>query len=188
MLPLAGESPLGPLLPEHPEELYVGIVLFLIILAVMWKVVVPMFEKTYAERTAAIQGGIQKAEAAQAEAAAALEEYRQQLAGARDEASSIREEAKAQGAQILAEMRTKAQEEADRLIAQAKAQIEAERAQAVQQLRGEIGGLATSLAGKIVGESLEDEVRQKGIVDRFLADLEAGDIVPEKVAPAGQDA
>ena len=48
--------------------------------------------------------------------------------------------------------------------------------------------LSTTLAGKIVGESLEDEVRQKGIVDRFLADLEAGDVKPEKVAPAGQDA
>ena len=64
MLPLAGESPLGPLLPEHIEELFVGLILFAIILAVMWKVVVPMFEKTYAERTAAIQGGIEKAEAA----------------------------------------------------------------------------------------------------------------------------
>jgi F-type H+-transporting ATPase subunit b len=58
----------------------------------------------------------------------------------------------------------------------------------VVQLRQEVGTLSTTLAGKIVGESLEDEVRQKGIVDRFLADLEAGDIVPEKVAPAGQDA
>ena len=72
-------------------------------------------------------------------------------------------------------MRTKAQEEADRLIADAKAQIEAERAQAVQQLRGEIGGLATSLAGKIVGESLDDDERARRTVDRFIADLEASD-------------
>ena len=48
--------------------------------------------------------------------------------------------------------------------------------------------MSTTLAGKIVGESLEDEVRQKGIVDRFLAELEAGDVRPEKVGSAGQDA
>ncbi|MFT4226832.1 F0F1 ATP synthase subunit B [Micropruina sp.] len=168
------EIDLGPLLPAFPEFI-AGIVLFIVIWIVMAKKVVPAFEKTYQERSAAIQGGIEKAEAAQAEAAAALEEYRQQLAGARDEASSIREEAKAQGAQILAEMRTKAQEEADRLIAQAKAQIEAERVQAVQQLRGEIGGLATNLAGKIVGESLDDDERARRTVDRFIADLEASD-------------
>ena len=170
---LPGELDLGPLLPEHPEELFVGIALFLIILAVMWKVVVPMFEKTYAERTAAIQGGIQKAEAAQAEAAAALEEYKAQLATAREEASRIREEAKTQGAAIMADMRQQATEESSRLLANAKAQIEAERAAAVSSLRTEIGGLATTLAGRIVGESLDDDERARRTVDRFIADLEA---------------
>ena len=173
MLPLAGESPLGPLLPEHIEELFVGLILFAIILAVMWKVVVPMFEKTYAERPAAIQGGIQKAEAAQAEAAAALEEYKAQLATAREEASRIREEAKTQGAAIVADMRQQATEESSRLLANAKAQIEAERAAAVSSLRTEIGGLATTLAGRIVGESLDDDARARRTVDRFIADLES---------------
>ena len=173
MLPLAGESPLGPLLPEHIEELFVGLILFAIILAVMWKVVVPMFEKTYAERTAAIQGGIQKAEAAQAAAAAALEEYKAQLATAREEASRIREEAKTQGAAIVADMRQQATEESSRLLANAKAQIEAERAAAVSSLRTEIGGLATTLAGRIVGESLDDDARARRTVDRFIADLES---------------
>ena len=41
------------------------------------------------------------------------------------------------------------------------------------QLRSEIGGLATTLAGRIVGESLEDDERARRTVDRFLADLEA---------------
>lgn len=171
MLPLEG-SPLGPLLPEHPEELFIGIVLFLIIWWVVAKKVVPMFEATYAERTAAITGGIEKAEAAQAEAAAALQEYKAQLATAREEASRIREEAKAQGAAIIADMRQQATEESSRLLANAKAQIEAERAAAVTQLRTEVGGLATTLAGRIVGESLDDDERARRTVDRFISDLE----------------
>lgn len=172
MLPLAGESPLGPLLPEHIEELFVGIALALIIVAVLWKIVVPIFERTYAERTAAIQGGIEKAEAAQNEAAAALAEYKAQLATAREEASRIREDAKAQGAAIITDMRAQATEESSRLLANAKAQIEAERAAAVHQLRTEVGGLATTLAGRIVGESLDDDERARRTVDRFIADLE----------------
>lgn len=172
MLPLAGESPLGPLLPEHPEELIVGIALALIIAFVLAKVVVPIFERTYAERTAAIQGGIEKAEAAQNEAAAALAEYKAQLSTAREEASRIREDAKAQGAAIIADMRQQATEESGRLLANAKAQIEAERAAAVHQLRTEVGGLATTLAGRIVGESLDDDERARRTVDRFIADLE----------------
>ena len=40
---------------------------------------------------------------------------------------------------------------------------------------------ATTLASRIVGESLHDETRQRGIVDRFLAELEAGTIQPSKL-------
>ena len=142
----------------------------------------------YEERAAAIEGGMQQAEDAQAEAKAALEKYNAQLAGARTEANEIRETAREQGASIVAEMRGQAQAEAARITESAKRQVDAERQQAVVSLRQEVGALSTTLASKIVGESLEDEVRQNGIVDRFLAELEAGDVKPEKVAPAGQDA
>jgi len=166
------ELDLGPLLPEEPAEIIVGLVLFGLILVVMWKIVVPMFEKTYAERSSLIQGGIERAEVAEREAQEALTQYRTQLAGAREEAGRIREEAKAQGSTIVAEMRQQAQEESTRLLTNAKAQIEAERAAAVGSLRTEVGGLATSLAGRIVGESLSDDERAKRTVDRFLAELE----------------
>jgi F-type H+-transporting ATPase subunit b len=184
LLPLAAENPLLP----APAEIIASIVFALLLTVVIWKFVVPRFEQTYAERTAAIQGGIEKAEHAQAEAAAALEKYNAQLAEARSEANELRESAREQGASIVAEMRQQAQAEAARITESAKRQVEAERQQAVVQLRQEVGTLSTDLASKIVGESLTDEVRQKGIVDRFLADLEAGEVRPEKVAPAGQDA
>lgn len=173
MLPLEGEIDLGPMLPEYPSEIIVGIVLFLLIWWVVAKKVVPIFEQTYADRTEQIAGGIEKAEAAQAEAAAALEEYRVQLASAREDASRIREEAKAQAATLAAEMKQAAQEESARLLEHARAQIDAERAHAVQELRGEIGGLATQLAGRIVGESLDDDERARRSVERFLAELES---------------
>ena len=43
----------------------------------------------------------------------------------------------------------------------------------MNSLRTEVGTLATSLAGKIVGEALNDDARSNRVVDRFLADLEA---------------
>ena len=73
---------------------------------------------------------------------------------------------------IVAEMREQAQTEAARIVEHAHTQIEAERQQAVTSLRAEVGSLATSLAGRIVGESLDDEARQSRVVERFLADLE----------------
>ena len=168
---LATENPLLP----APIEIILAVVFVLLLTVVIARFVVPRFEATYAERTAAIQGGIEKAEKAQEAAEAALAEYNAQLAEARTEAARIREDAKTQGTQILAELREQAQTEAARIRAQGEAQLEAERAQVMAQLRNEIGGLATTLASRIVGEALEDDARAQRTVDRFLADLEASD-------------
>ncbi|MFJ3956524.1 F0F1 ATP synthase subunit B [Arthrobacter sp. NPDC090010] len=167
----SGDSSANPLVP-NVWEMGVVLVGFLVLLFIAVKFVVPMFEKTFAERAEAIEGGIAKAEKAQAEATAALEEYKQQLTDARTEANRIREEARAEGAQILAELKEKAAAEASRITEQAHVQIEAERQAAVVSLRSEVGSLATTLAGRIVGESLEDDARAGRVVDRFLADLE----------------
>jgi F-type H+-transporting ATPase subunit b len=164
------ENPLGFVWSEFILSLVVfGILLFLI-----WKFVAPRFEHTFEERATAIEGGLAAAESKQAEADAKLAELEAQLADARHEAARIREEAREQGAQIVAEMREQAQAEAARIVEHGKAQIEAERQQAVTSLRAEVGGLATSLAGRIVGESLDDDARQSRVVERFLADLESG--------------
>jgi F-type H+-transporting ATPase subunit b len=172
LLAAAEESEdVNPLIP-HAAEIILGLVVLGLVYVLVSKFVVPNFEKAYAERTAAIEGGIEEAQAAQKEAKAALGQYTQQLAGARHEAAAIREEAKEQGAQIIAELRAQAQAEAERITSTAHAQVEAERAQVLAQLKGEVGSMATQLAGRIVGESLDDDARQKRTVERFIAELE----------------
>jgi F-type H+-transporting ATPase subunit b len=168
----AAEEAHNPLLPIV-SEIILALIVFGIVVVAVKKFVVPNFEKTYAERTTAIEGGLAAAETKQAEADAKLAELEQQLGEARHEAARIREEAREQGAQIVAEMRDQAQTESARIVEHGKAQIEAERQQAVASLRAEVGTLATQLAGRIVGESLEDDDRSARVVDRFLADLEA---------------
>lgn len=165
------EAAPSPLALNWSEVLVVAVG-FALLMFIVVKFVVPMFEKTYAERTEAIEGGIAKAEKAQAQATAALEEYKQQLTDARTEANRIREEARAEGAQILADLKDRAASESARITEQAQVAIAAERQSAVVSLRSEVGTLATTLAGRIVGESLEDDARAARVVDRFLADLE----------------
>ena len=168
---LAAEEKVNPLVP-HTAELVVGAVAFSLLFIVLRKFVVPMFEKAFEARTQAIQGGIERAEKAQAEAQRALVQYTEQLSKAQSEAQNLREEARVQGAAIIEDLRAKAQEEAARITAAAHASIEAERQQAVTSLRNEVGALAVELASKIVGEALDDQARQSRIVDRFLEDLE----------------
>ena len=160
-----------PLLPTAAEFI-MGTILFLLVFGVLGKVLMPRIQQTLAERTDQIEGGLNRAEEAQAEAKQLLEQHRQQLAEARHEAARLREEAREQGAQIIAEMREQAQAEARRLSEAAQAQIESERQQALTALRTEIGTLATELASRIVGESLADQARQSRMVDRFLDELE----------------
>jgi F-type H+-transporting ATPase subunit b len=166
------EHDFNPLLP-HTAEIIVGAVAFLLLFLFLRKFVFPMFEKAYAERTEAIEGGIKRAEAAQAEAAAALEQYRAQLAEARAEAARIRDEARAEGKQIVDQMTAEARDAAARITAANEASLAAQRQQVVTSLRAEIGTIATQLAERIVGESLADDDRSRRVVDRFLAEIES---------------
>jgi F-type H+-transporting ATPase subunit b len=158
----------NPLFPDNYYEPAIGLVVFLITLFVVGKLLVPRLQKTLAERVDAIDGGIMRAEETQAKARNLERQYHEQLEEARRDAARFREEAREQGAQIKAELRAQAQAEARHLIAMAQAQIEADRQAAFAQMRTEIGRLSTDLAGRIIGESVEDNVRQTGIVERFL--------------------
>jgi len=169
MYPLEGF--LGPLFPDHISEFVVGIVLFLLIVLVMMRVVAPRFEKLYQERADAIRGGLDRADQAQAEAQATLTAYKQRLANAETEAAKIRDDAKASGTQIQTDMRAQAEEEAGRIVTTARAQVEAEKAQAIESLRKDVGTMATTLAGKILGESLQEDARVNRTVDSFIATL-----------------
>jgi F-type H+-transporting ATPase subunit b len=167
---LAAESH-NPLIPPL-GEIVVGLIAFAIVFFVFAKFVAPRFEQVYRARREAIEGGIERAEAMQAEAKAALEQYRAQLAEARNEAAQIRDQARAEGQQILEELRTQANEESARIVARGEEQLATARQQVVNELRGQIGALAVELAGRVVGESLADDARRSGTVDRFLAELD----------------
>jgi F-type H+-transporting ATPase subunit b len=163
--------PANPLVPAWPE-LIIGTISFLIVFAVLGKVLLPRIQKTLADRTNAIEGGLKRAEEAQAEAQQVLDQYRQQLADARQEAARLREQAQEQGAAIIADMREVAQTEARRIIDAAHQQIETDRMLALQALRTDVGAMAVDLASRVVGESLEDVARQRRIVERFIEGLE----------------
>ncbi|WP_262284744.1 F0F1 ATP synthase subunit B [Micromonospora sp. MA102] len=167
-----GEAAHNPIIPAW-EEIVVGGIAFIVLCFVLMKFVFPRMEQTFQARVDAIEGGIKRAEAAQAEANQLLEQYRAQLAEARTDAAKIRDDARADAEGIRQDILAKAREESDRIIAAGKEQLAAERATIVRELRTEVGTIAVDLASKIVGESLVDEARRKGTVDRFLSGLES---------------
>jgi F-type H+-transporting ATPase subunit b len=148
------------------------VIAFAIIIWVLAKYIVPPINKAMADRQDAIRQQFAELDEAEADARKAEADYKEQLNNAKHEAARIREEAREQGAQIVQDAREKANTEADRIIEHAHAQIEADRKAALASLRRDVGSLATTLAGRIVGESMDDDERQGRVVERFLVDLE----------------
>jgi F-type H+-transporting ATPase subunit b len=161
---LAAEKAINPIVPLW-QELVLGAISFAVVAWVLIKFVFP--------RVDAIEGGIKRAEDAQAEANQLLEQYKAQLAEARTEAARIRDEARADSEGIRQEVLARAREESDRIIQAGNDQLAQQRESILRQLRSEVGTLAVDLAGKIVGESLADEARSRGTVERFINELGA---------------
>jgi F-type H+-transporting ATPase subunit b len=151
----------------------VELVAFAIIVFILGKYAIPPINRAMTERQNAIRKQFDDLEKARQEAKEAEDNFKSQLAEARHEAAKIREDARAQGAAIIADMRKQAHDESERILKHGRAQLVAERQQAVQQLRTEVGSMATTLAGRIVGEALEDDERRARTVERFISSLES---------------
>ncbi|MBI3687656.1 MAG: F0F1 ATP synthase subunit B [Actinobacteria bacterium] len=169
MLAAGGEP--NPLIPNLGEVI-IGLVAFAVLGYALMKLAFPAFERAYAARTEAIEGGLRRAEETQAEARRVLEEYTRQMAEARTEAATIRDDARADAERITEAMRQHAQEESARIVARGEEQLAGQRQYLVAELRREIGQLSVDLAERIVGDSLSGTVARRKTVDRFLAELD----------------
>ncbi len=167
------ESFLGPLAPEHPSEFVVGLLMAIFVAVGVTKFVVPKFEELYRQRADQIEGGINRAQKAEADAAALKRDFEKRLADSRNEAADIRTEAKEQAAQIIAQAKEEANRECERMISQARDQIAAHQREAFTQLKSDVGSLAVQLASKIVAERLDNDEAIDRSVDRFLDELDS---------------
>lgn len=159
------------LIPALPDLLW-GTVSFIILLVAFSKFILPSFNKVLDERAEKIEGGMRRAEQAQAEAARALAEYTAQLESARTEAAAMRNAAADEKRHVIEEAKAEAVAAADAVHQRAKEQVAAERGQVAVELQKQIGGLALEIASKVVGDNLHDDERARAVVDRFIADLE----------------
>jgi F-type H+-transporting ATPase subunit b len=169
----AGEEEMPSVLAVPIDELIIGIIAFIIVFGGLAKFALPSIKKTLEERTNAIEGGIERAAKAEAEANDLAEQYRAQLSQAREEASAIRTQAQSDRAAMIDEARNEARAAAAVVTAAGEAQLAADRSQATSQLTRQVGEMAVTLAGKVVGQSLSDDARVRQTVEDFLNDLEA---------------
>lgn len=171
LLAAAEEKQHSLLIPEVSEIIWSAICVAIIAILVV-KFALPKLNQILDERQSRIESGLAMAEEAKTQVADASSRAEREIAEAQQAAAKIREEASGQAKQTISAAKEKAQVEADRIIANAQRQIEAERQAAEISLRADVGMLATELAEKIVGEQLKDTELSARVIDRFLESVE----------------
>jgi F-type H+-transporting ATPase subunit b len=151
----------------------VELVIFLAVLWVIWRYVVPPVKRAMNQRQEMVHKQIEESREASERLAAAERKYQEALDEARTEAAKIREGARGEAQRIKEEMRDQAEREVAGIRQRGEAQLATQREQIVRELRSELGDLAVTLSERIVGEALADDSRRSATVDRFLEELEA---------------
>lgn len=147
--------------PVQPywQEIVIAMIAFGLVCLVLMKVVFPRMERVFAARVDAIDGGLERAAATRAEAEKLLADYHAQVAAVRAEAATIRDIARAEAAAIRDGILAQTRTEAERITAAGRRQLRAERDRIRIELQAQIESLAFELAGRILGESLEADLR-----------------------------
>lgn len=130
---------------------FVCLVIFVIVFLVIRTMVVPPILKVLDERDARVAKTIEDNKAATARFEDAETEYRAALKEARGDATGIRDEARAKGNEELAEAKRRASDESDAALADTTAQLKVEADNASTTARNDVGRLAETLAGRVLG-------------------------------------
>ena len=158
------------LLDPHVGLIIWTIITFLVVLLVLRKFAWPQLLASLDEREKRISDALAAAEQARQEAEEVLREHRQKITAAEEEARKIVAEARAAGANVRQTIVSQAREEAERMLDQARTSIESEKRAAIAELRRETANLAIQAAGVLIDANLDDE-KNRGLVDDLIAKI-----------------
>ena len=161
---------MGLLMPSTGLLFWMTVV-FLVVLALLWKFGFPAITKMVEERKNFIDESLRKAHDAN-----------QKLANIQQEGESILQEAREKQAQILKDAadtrdaivekaQDKAREEGSRLLSDAKAQIEAEKQNAIREIRAQVAELSVQVAGKVLKKDLSTDAKQMELINKLLDEV-----------------
>ncbi len=151
------------------QLLIIQTVAFLVLLWFLAKFVYPPLTRMLEKRDEAIEAGVRAASEAEKKAAATQDETAKLLKQARKEATDIVSTAKDEAAAIAASADVKAKERAERLVADAHAQVEKDIVAARKALHNETIELVAMATEKVVGETISAKV-DSGIIAAAVKD------------------
>ena len=172
---LAEESAVGAdILIPKVAEFVPALIAFLIILAVLSKLVWPSVLEMMEKRQAKIQSDLDEAERSKREAAEEAKSYESKILEAHHEADAIVAKAKKEAEEVRSQVLAKAQREAADIIAKAHGAVDSERHKAMIELSSSVVDLSVEIASKIIGNDLSED-EQRRLAEKYLAEVGAPD-------------
>ncbi len=159
---LEGGGGFNPVDLGNPALLFWQLVVFAILFLLLWAKVWGPLMKTVRARETKIEGDIKAAETARLEAEAVREKHRREMDQAALAVKAMLEEAEARAAKLKSELEAEARVQAEGLVAKARAQILAEKAQALQEIRDQVVDLSVEITRRLLGREVgrEDPLKE----------------------------
>ena len=148
-------------------QLLIFILLLLLLKKFAWK---PILDSVN-ERESFIKNAMLEADKARNEMASIEESNQKVLKEARAEREALLKDARATGAEIIAQSKIDAQTEANKIIAQAQETIRNEKRAAVNELKNQVAQISLEIAEKVIDKELDNKNKQAELVDNFLKDV-----------------
>ena len=142
----------------------------LIVIGLLYLIVYKPVTKMVAEREQRIENALNGAAKARQEAEEVLARYQAQLAQARQEAQEIVARATKMAEEIREEITSNARLEAEKTLAKAREQIQAETARALAEIRDQAATLAVLAASRVIERELRPEDHER-LVREFIQEV-----------------
>ena len=150
-------------------------IVFLIVLAVLWKWGFPAITKMVRERKDYIDDSLRKAHEANEKLANIQKEGESILQEEREKQAAVLKEATATRDAIIAKAENQAKDRGAQLINDAKAEIEQEKQQAIREIRGQVAELSVKIAEKIIKQQLATDDKQMELINKILDEVAVSD-------------
>ncbi len=150
-------------------------IVFLVVLGILWKFGFPVIVNMVNNRKAMIDESLRKAHEANEKLANIKAESEALLQDAREKQALLLKEAAATRDAIVEKAQDKAREEGNRLLSEAKVEIENQKRAAISDIRKEVATLSVEIAEKILREKLGNDKAQMELIDRMLDEVSSSD-------------
>ena len=146
-------------------------IVFIVVLGILWKWGFPAIIKMVNDRKAFIDDSLRKAHEANERLVNIQKEGEVILQEAREKQAQILKEAADSRIAIVEQAQAKARAEGDRLLSEAKTVIEAEKQNAIRDIRSQVAELSVQIAEKVLREKLSGDDRQMAMINKLLDEV-----------------